>query len=74
MREAVIVRLERSGSHTSTKAQSGSISMKADLVSSSADQEIGPKTDGCKQGDAEHRLFMPAHALLGLTDCQGAHD
>ena len=40
----------------------------------SADQKVGAKTNGREDSDAEHHLFVPAHALLRLAHCQGAHD
>lgn len=40
----------------------------------SADEKIRAKADGRKHGDAQHHLFVPAHPLLRLTHCQGAHD
>jgi hypothetical protein len=40
----------------------------------SAHEKVGAKADGCKQGDAEHRLFMPAHSGLSLTGREGTHN
>ena len=40
----------------------------------SADQEVSAKANGRKHGDAQHDLFVPAHPLLRLAHCQGAHD
>ena len=40
----------------------------------SAHEKVGAKADGCKHGNAEHRLFMPAHSGLSLTGREGTHN
>lgn len=39
----------------------------------SAHEEKGAEADGGKHDDAQHRLLMPAHPLLRLAGCEGAH-
>src|SRR4029079_9647241 len=38
------------------------------------DEKVSADTNGCEQRDAEHGLFMPAHAGLSFTGGQGTHD
>ena len=59
--------------HTITLALGGS-GERTRFYSRSADQEVGPKADSRKCGNAEHHLLMSAHSRLCLADRQGTHD